>query len=78
VNGTHPPSYVAREIFGAALRQARLALGMSQEELAEQASLHRTYIGQVERGERNVSVDNMQLLAEAVGIPIWKLLEPAQ
>lgn len=49
---------------------------MSQEELADLADLHRTYIGQVERGERNISVDNMEKLADAVNAPLWEMLRP--
>lgn len=49
---------------------------MSQETLAEKAGLHRTYIGQVERGERNISVDSMERLAEAVGMSLWEMLRP--
>ena len=49
-------------------------LGLTQEDLAEKADLHRTYIGSVERGERNVSIDNMERLAGAVGLTIPDLL----
>ena len=65
----------ARQIFGVNLRRCREALKMSQEDLAEKAALHRTYIGSVERGERNVSIDNMERLAAAVGKRIPDLLE---
>jgi transcriptional regulator with XRE-family HTH domain len=65
----------ARRIFANNLRRARLALGLSQEDLAEKAGLHRNYVGSVERGERNVSIDNMEKLAEAVGETIPKLLK---
>jgi transcriptional regulator with XRE-family HTH domain len=65
-----------RHIFGENLRQHRKALGISQEDLAEKAGLHRTYIGSVERGERNVSIDNMGRLAVAVGSTIQRLLQP--
>ena len=64
-----------RQIFGQNLRCKREALGISQEDLAEKAGLHRTYIGSVERGERNVSIDNMERLALAVGATIEQLLE---
>ena len=53
--------------FGERVRKARLQAGLSQEELADQADLHRTYIGSVERGERNVSLGNLYALADALG-----------
>ena len=49
---------------------------MSQELLAELAGLHRTYIGQVERGERNISIENLEKLADAVNQPLWEMLRP--
>jgi len=58
------------------LRHAREELRLSQELLAEMAGLHRTYIGQVERGERNISIDNMERLADAVNLPLWEMLRP--
>ena len=64
-----------RQIFGQNLRRKRETLRISQEDLAEKAGLHRTYIGSVERGERNVSIDNMERLAVAVGSTIEQLLE---
>jgi ribosome-binding protein aMBF1 (putative translation factor) len=68
----------ARKRFGVNLRRNREALGLSQEDLAEAAGLHRTYIGSVERGERNVSIDNMERLAAAVGKKIQELLDDSQ
>lgn len=62
--------------FGMALRFARENLRLSQEVLAEKAGLHRTYIGQVERGEKNISVDSMERLAAAVGEQLWDMLRP--
>lgn len=62
--------------FGSRLRFAREELGISQEVLAEKAGLHRTYIGQVERGERNISIDNLEKLADAVGEQLWEMLRP--
>lgn len=66
----------ARLLFARNLREARLACGYSQEVLAERAELHRTYVGSVERGERNVSIDNMERLAKAVGRELRDLLTP--
>jgi len=66
---------VSRRIFAENLRKARHAKGLSQEDLAELANLHRTYVGSVERAERNVSIDNMERLAAAVGVPLPALLK---
>lgn len=64
----------ARERFARNLRLARKKLEISQEELAAQAGLHRTYIGSVERAERNISVDSMERLATALSVDIADLL----
>lgn len=57
------------------LRRLRAERGISQEELAELAGLHRTYVGSIERSERNVSIDNIAKLAGAFGIAPSELLE---
>ena len=54
------------EQFGANVRVRREAMAISQEELADRARLHRTYIGSVERGERNVSLTNILRIARAL------------
>jgi transcriptional regulator with XRE-family HTH domain len=64
----------ARRIFAQRLRQIRQTKGLSQEELADMAGLHRTYVGSVERSERNVSIDNMERLAKALEVDITELL----
>jgi transcriptional regulator with XRE-family HTH domain len=64
----------ARRIFAQRLRQIRQIRGLSQEELANMAGLHRTYVGSVERSERNVSIDNMERLAKALEVDITELL----
>jgi len=63
--------------FGAAVRTRRAALGISQEELASRAGLHRTYIGDIERGLRNVSLKNIHRLAAGLGCPASELLREA-
>ena len=63
-----------RKAFGAAVRARRVNLHLSQEALADAAGLHRTYIGSLERGERNVSLLNIYRLAEALGCSPSELL----
>ena len=48
-------------------------MSVSQEGVAEQAGIHRTYVSQVERGKRNVAVDNLERLAAAVGKELWEM-----
>lgn len=72
---TRVPKLSARERFATNLRAARLAKGLSQETLGNLADLHPTYVGSVERGERNVSVDNMEKLARALGLDVIDLLK---
>lgn len=59
--------------FGAAVREHRLRLGFSQEALGERAELHRTYITDVERGARNLSLESISKLARALEVPIGAL-----
>lgn len=54
--------------FGARIRELRAAAGLSQEELATRCGLHRTYVGGVERGERNVGLLNIHAIAKALGV----------
>jgi transcriptional regulator with XRE-family HTH domain len=60
--------------FGIRLRETRRRLGISQEKLAELADLHRTYISGVERGERNISLVNIERLAKALRVPMSDLM----
>lgn len=59
--------------FGKAIRRRRRELDLSQEELAERAELHQTYISDIERGGRNPSLDNVEKLAKALNISITRL-----
>ena len=64
-------------LLGNAIKQKRSALGISQEELAARAGLHRTYVSEVERGERNPSIASVEKLAQALEISMTSLFDPA-
>ena len=61
------------KVFGKNLKKYRLALGLSQEKFAEKCGLHRTYISTVERFHRNISIENVQRIADALGIEAYQL-----
>ncbi len=65
----------AKTLFGRTVRTLREARGYSQEELAERAGLHRNYVGGIERGERNVALENIVKLAKALSIRPGELFE---
>lgn len=68
-----------RASFGGAVRQRRRQMRLSQEELAQRAGLHRTYVSDIERGRRNVSLDNIHKLAQALETSVGGLFEqPAE
>lgn len=60
--------------FASKLKAMRLKKGVSQEKLAEMAGLHRTYVSLVERGTCNISLLNIHKLAEALDVPLTKLM----
>lgn len=65
----------ARDVFAKNLRRTRRLKDISQEELALRAGLSRTYVSEVERSARNISIDNMGLLAHALQIPLRDLVD---
>lgn len=63
------------EQIGLNIRTLREHKGWSQEKLAAVAGMHRNYIGQIERGEKNITIRNLARIAEALGISLSKLLD---
>ncbi|MGB4966458.1 MAG: helix-turn-helix transcriptional regulator [Microgenomates group bacterium] len=68
------PSISLRSILAENVRAFRKSRGISQEELADICDLHRTYIGSIEREERNVTLSTLEVLAEALGVSVVELL----
>lgn len=61
--------------FGKKVREARIKLDLSQEQLAARARVHRTYIGMIERGEKNITLENIEKLAKALNLDIVNLFK---
>lgn len=61
------------KVFGTNVRLYRTRNGVSQEKFAEMCNLHRTYISDIERFNRNISLENVQKIADALGIDSYKL-----
>ncbi len=68
------PSTALTQILADNIRDYRKAKHLSQEELADACELHRTYIGSIERGERNVTLSTLEVLAKALGVSVIELL----
>ena len=66
------------QIFGQVVREVRIEVGISQEELADRANLHRTYISLLERGKRNPSLNVVQALAAALGTTMTRLVSEVE
>ena len=64
--------------FGEHMRKVRTRVGVSQEKLADLAGLHRTYVSSVERGQRNISIVNIQKLADALAVSLRDLMPPGR
>lgn len=67
-----------KRLFGTAIKGKRSELGISQEELADRAGLHRTYVSDVERGARNLSLESIEKLAQALELSISVLFQRAR
>jgi transcriptional regulator with XRE-family HTH domain len=65
-----------RQVFARNIRLVRLHAGMSQERMAAEAGLDRAFVGTLERGTRNISIDNIELIAKAIGSPAHELMDP--
>ena len=63
------------EKFGQKVREERLKQGLSQEKLADEAGVHRTYIGMIERAEKNITLLNIEKISKALGVKVSRLLE---
>ena len=61
------------KVFGNNVRQYRMKLGLSQEKFAEKCGLHRTYISDIECFRRSISLDNIQKIADALGVETFRL-----
>jgi len=61
--------------FGELIRKRRLEMNLSQESLAKKAGLHRTYIGMIERAEKNITLVNVEKIAKALDIEPYQLLQ---
>lgn len=72
------PFVLNKKNLGIAIRQLRVQHGLSQEELADKSGLHRTYIGSVERGERNIALDNMIKVSEALNCKVSEIIVLAE
>lgn len=70
------PAASAREVLAINMIRLRGERGWTQEQLALEAGLHRTFIAHVERQARNISVDNIELIATALGLRVYQLLTP--
>jgi len=60
--------------FGNKVREERLKQGLSQEQLASRASVHRTYVGMIERAEKNITLENIEKISKALGLKPSELI----
>ncbi|WP_286134599.1 helix-turn-helix transcriptional regulator [Methylobacterium sp. Leaf123] len=72
VKRTHPGAL--RDILATNLRRIRTERGLSQEAFGDLCGLDRSYVGSVERGQRNISIDNLERMAKALNLEPWQLI----
>ncbi len=77
-NKLRKPSKQLRDVLAANLLSYRHEKKISQEKLADICGLHRTYIGSIERGERNVTLSSLEVIAKALGVSVPSLLTPRE
>ena len=73
--GKRTPRGPLRDVLAKNMRALRRARGLSQEALADEIGIDRTYVGSVERAERNVSIDNIARIAKALAVEPWMLFK---
>lgn len=73
-----PDQCLLVKVFADNVRRERVRQGISQELLAERAGVHRTYVGMLERGEKNVTIYNIERIAHALGVDPASLLVPVK
>ena len=71
-----PTAHSARAVLAANMIRLRREMGWSQEALAFECGLHRTFVAHCERQVRNISLDNLERIANAFGVPVYTLLIP--
>ena len=71
------PKSPLRDVLASNLRRLRAERGWSQERLAHESGLNRTYLSAVERSEQNISIDNVHRLATALKLEAWALMKPS-
>lgn len=77
-NTQRKPSKHLTDVLSENVKMFRKLKGLSQEELADISGIHRTYVGSVERGERNVTLSSLEMLANALGVTVIALLTPGE
>jgi transcriptional regulator with XRE-family HTH domain len=69
------PALSLRLVFARNVRLMRVNAGLSQEKMAAEAQLDRTFVGSLERGERNISIDNVEHIAKVLAVPAYELMQ---